>query len=72
MLAAKTASLTSNPGKRIILKFINSIFMLLIYSIKSNKLINKGKTLKQTAIDLGYVTPGQFDEWVKPEEMVGM
>ncbi len=46
--------------------------MLLIYSIKSNKLINKGKTLKQTAIDLGYVTPGQFDEWVKPEEMVGM
>ena len=31
----------------------------------------QGKTLKQTAIDLGYVTPEQFDEWVKPEEMVG-
>lgn len=30
-----------------------------------------GKTLKQTAIDLGYVTAEQFDEWVKPEEMVG-
>ena len=30
-----------------------------------------GKTLKQTAVDLGYVTPEQFDEWVKPEEMVG-
>ncbi len=32
----------------------------------------QGKTLKQTAIDLGYVTAEQFDEWVKPEEMVGM
>ncbi len=31
----------------------------------------QGKTLKQTAIDLGYVTGEQFDEWVKPEEMVG-
>ncbi|MEO8085961.1 MAG: class II fumarate hydratase [Bacteroidota bacterium] len=32
----------------------------------------QGKTLKQTAIDLGYVTSEQFDEWVKPEEMVGI
>jgi fumarate hydratase class II len=31
----------------------------------------QGKTLKQTAIELGYVTAEQFDEWVKPEEMVG-
>lgn len=31
----------------------------------------QGKTLKQTAIDLGYVTSAQFDEWVRPEEMVG-
>ncbi len=31
----------------------------------------QNKTLKQTAIDLGYVTSEQFDEWVKPEEMVG-
>lgn len=31
----------------------------------------QGKTLKQTAVDLGYVTPEEFDEWVKPEEMVG-
>lgn len=30
-----------------------------------------GKTLKQTAIDLGYLTAEQFDEWVKPEDMVG-
>ena len=31
-----------------------------------------GKTLKQTAIDLGYVTSEQFDAWVKPEDMVGL
>jgi fumarate hydratase class II len=31
----------------------------------------QGKTLKQTALDLGYLTSEQFDEWVKPEEMVG-
>jgi fumarate hydratase class II len=31
----------------------------------------QGKTLKQTAIDLGYVTSEQFDEWVRPEDMVG-
>jgi fumarate hydratase class II len=32
----------------------------------------QGKTLKQTAIDLGYVTAEQFDEWVRPEDMVGL
>lgn len=31
----------------------------------------QGKTLKQTAIDLGYVTAEQFDEWVDPATMVG-
>ncbi len=30
-----------------------------------------GKTLKQTAIDLGYLTAEQFDEWVIPKDMVG-
>ncbi|MFN8321661.1 MAG: class II fumarate hydratase [Chitinophagales bacterium] len=30
-----------------------------------------GKTLKQTAIDLGYLTSEQFDEWVDPKTMVG-
>ncbi|MBA5793757.1 class II fumarate hydratase [Flavobacterium sp. xlx-214] len=29
-------------------------------------------TLKETAIALGYVTAEEFDEWVKPEEMVGV
>src|SRR5690606_27672621 len=28
-------------------------------------------TLKETAIALGYVTAEEFDQWVKPEEMVG-
>jgi len=28
-------------------------------------------TLKETAISLGYVTAEQFDEWVRPEDMVG-
>jgi fumarate hydratase, class II len=32
----------------------------------------QGKTLKQVAVDLGYLTAKEFDEWVKPEEMVGL
>jgi fumarate hydratase class II len=31
----------------------------------------KGQTLKQTAVELGLVTAEQFDEWVRPEKMVG-
>ncbi len=31
----------------------------------------KGSTLKEVAVELGYLTPEEFDEWVKPEEMVG-
>lgn len=30
-----------------------------------------GTTLKQEAVNLGYVTKEEFDEWVKPEDMVG-
>ncbi len=30
-----------------------------------------GTTLKEEAVRLGYVTPEDFDAWVKPEEMVG-
>ncbi|MCY0388606.1 class II fumarate hydratase [Robbsia sp. Bb-Pol-6] len=30
-----------------------------------------GTTLKQAALALGHVTEQQFDEWVKPEDMVG-
>ena len=31
----------------------------------------KGQTLKETAIELGFVTADEFDAWVKPGEMVG-
>jgi fumarate hydratase class II len=30
-----------------------------------------GTTLKVEAVRLGYVTPEEYDEWVKPEEMIG-
>ena len=30
-----------------------------------------GTTLKEEAVNLGLVTPEQFDAWVKPEDMVG-
>jgi fumarate hydratase class II len=31
----------------------------------------RGKTLKETAIDLGFVSAEKFDQWVRPEKMVG-
>lgn len=31
----------------------------------------QGKTLKETAVELGYVTPEEFDQWVVPANMVG-
>ena len=30
-----------------------------------------GSTLKETAVALGYLTPEEFDQWVRPETMVG-
>lgn len=31
----------------------------------------KGTTLKEEAVNLGYLTAEQFDEWVRPEDMIG-
>lgn len=31
----------------------------------------KGLTLKQSALELGYLTEKQFDDWVKADQMVG-
>jgi fumarate hydratase class II len=31
----------------------------------------EGSTLKETAVKLGYLTAEEFDQWVKPEDMVG-
>jgi fumarate hydratase class II len=36
----------------------------------AQKAHKENKTLKSAAVELGYVTSEQFDEWVKPEEMV--
>ena len=30
-----------------------------------------GTTLKEEAVRLGYVSPEEYDEWVKPEDMTG-
>jgi fumarate hydratase, class II len=39
---------------------------------KIAKTAHKGnKTLREAAIELGYVTNDQFDQWVKPEDMIG-
>jgi fumarate hydratase class II len=37
----------------------------------AQKAHKEGTTLKEMAVKLGYLTPAQFDEWVKPENMVG-
>src|SRR5205814_5735620 len=37
----------------------------------AKKAHQEGKTLKQAATDLGLVTSEQFDQWVRPEKMVG-
>jgi len=37
----------------------------------ANTAHNNGTTLKEEAINLGYVTAEEYDAWVKPEDMVG-
>jgi fumarate hydratase class II len=37
----------------------------------AQKAHKEGTTLKEMAVKLGYVSPEQFDEWVKPADMVG-
>ena len=37
----------------------------------AQKAHKEGTTLKEMAIKLGYVTAEQFDDWVRPENMVG-
>ncbi|MEL7598629.1 MAG: class II fumarate hydratase [Proteiniphilum sp.] len=37
----------------------------------ANAAHKNGTTLREEAVRLGYVTPEEFDEWVKPEEMIG-
>jgi len=37
----------------------------------ANKAHDNGTTLKEEAINLGYVTADEYDQWVKPENMTG-
>ncbi|GMN08729.1 class II fumarate hydratase [Croceitalea sp. MTPC9] len=37
----------------------------------ANTAHKNGTTLREEAVNLGYVTPEEYDEWVKPEKMVG-
>ena len=37
----------------------------------ANNAHKNGTTLKEEAVRLGYVTPEEYDKWVKPEDMIG-
>jgi fumarate hydratase class II len=37
----------------------------------AQKALKEGKTLKEAAVSLGYLTPEEFDQWVVPSNMVG-
>ncbi|WBU88884.1 class II fumarate hydratase [Cellulophaga omnivescoria] len=69
------------PNHDVIKELLNNSLMLVtalntkIGYYKAAEIANtahkNGTTLKEEAINLGYVTAEQYDEWVKPEEMVG-
>jgi len=69
------------PNTKNIDKLLNNSLMLItalntkIGYYKAAEIANtahqNGTTLKEEAINLGYVTAEQYDEWVKPEEMTG-
>jgi fumarate hydratase class II len=37
----------------------------------AKKAHKEGTSLREAALDLGLLTSEQFDEWVKPEDMIG-
>ncbi len=69
------------PNQQRITELLNNSLMLVtalntkIGYYKAAEIANtahqNGTTLKHEAIALGYVTEEEFDEWVKPEDMVG-
>jgi len=69
------------PNHKVIKELLNNSLMLVtalntkIGYYKAAEIANtahqNGTTLKEEAVRLGYVTPEQYDEWVKPEEMIG-
>ncbi|HUH47321.1 MAG TPA: hypothetical protein VLZ54_09225, partial [Arenibacter sp.] len=69
------------PNHEVIKQLLNNSLMLVtalntkIGYYKAAEIANtahrNGTTLKEEAINLGYVTAEEYEEWVKPEEMVG-
>ena len=69
------------PNLKVIKQLLNNSLMLVtalntkIGYYKAAEIANtahkNGTTLKEEAINLGYVTAEEYDEWVKPENMVG-
>ena len=69
------------PNNEVITKLLNNSLMLVtalntkIGYYKAAEIANtahkNGTTLKEEAINLGYVTAEDYDAWVKPENMVG-
>jgi len=69
------------PNHEVIKQLLNNSLMLVtalntkIGYYKAAEIANtahkNGTTLKEEAINLGYVTAEDYDEWVKPENMVG-
>ena len=69
------------PNHEVIKQLLNNSLMLVtalntkIGYYKAAEIANtahkNGTTLREEAINLGYVTAAQYDEWVKPEDMVG-
>ena len=69
------------PNQTRITELVNNSLMLVtalntkIGYYKAAEIANtaheNGTTLKEEAVRLGYVTPEQYDEWVKPEDMTG-
>jgi fumarate hydratase class II len=69
------------PNKDVIKKHMENSLMLVtslnthIGYEKAAKIAKKAhkenKTLREAALELGYVTNEQFDQWVRPEDMVG-
>lgn len=69
------------PNKPRIQELLNNSLMLVtalntkIGYYKAAEIANtahqNGTTLKEEAVNLGYVSPEEFDEWVRPKDMVG-
>lgn len=69
------------PNHEVINKLLNNSLMLVtalnpkIGYYKAAEIANtahkNGTTLKEEAVNLGYVTAEEYDEWVRPEDMVG-